>query len=582
MNEQSSTRTSTFIDVKNFSFDYDNNQENPLLKNINFSVEQNETILIIGPSGSGKSTLSLCLNGLYPEAVEGWADGSIYYNGQNIQQFKKGKLNQQIGVVFQEPESQFCMVTVENELAFTMENINIPREEMKEKMIKVLTEVGLEQEISRPIHELSGGQMQRVALAAVLLLEPEVLILDEPTSNLDPVARENFIRLVEKLQQTRDMSILIIEHQLDDWVPLVNRVIALNKNGELIDDGTPQEVFYENYDRLQQEGIVLPKVIHDAMNIHRHERVGVKHRPLTETELVHMISDVYEIENHIANIFHFNQDHPFSRDNEKYNKRLVTIKCSGISFARKKETILHDINLQFEAGEFVAIVGKNGAGKSTLLHVLAGLLQPATGKRLFLGKEYDGWDERELRKNIGFVFQNPEHQFITNTVYDELSFGMKVSGMSETAIKHRVDELLTRFGLMDKRFSNPFSLSGGQKRRLSVATMLHETPHVLLFDEPTFGQDEQTTAELMNMIMDLRRQGTTIVFVTHDMDLVDRYCERVLVLDKGKIIFNGSPQALWKKSVLIHRAHLRLPYRVRIVNKLTQMKKGDLSHVSNH
>ena len=553
----------TLIEVKDFSFDYDHNQEKTLLEDINITIGTHETILLVGPSGSGKSTLALCLNGLYPDAVEGWQSGAVYFKGKNVNKYEKGEINQDIGVVFQDPDSQFCMITVEDELAFTMENIQIPRGDMKEKMIQALREVGLENELYRPIHELSGGQKQRVALASVLLLEPSLLILDEPTANLDPAARINFIKLIKRLKASRHLSIVIIEHQLDDWLALTDRVIALNKHGKIIADSSPQDVFYGKYTILRDEGVHLPKVVNDVMNFTDKSIVKKENLPLTLAEMAN-----FSYKNNLQKFLHVK-----TKPKKMNTKSDIILSCKGINFSRKQEVILKNIDLNIHQGEFIGILGENGAGKSTLLHLLAGILSPDSGKRTFLAKDYESWNESDLRKNMGFVFQNPEHQFITNTVYDELTFGMKLNGKTTKEIRNKVDELLDIFGLESHRWSNPFSLSGGQKRRLSVATMLDETPKLLLFDEPTFGQDAKTTKELMGMIKQLRKNGTAIIFVTHDMDLVDQYCERVIVLEEGEICFEGTPQVLWNDRVTLENAHLQLPYHVQLQDQIAAVKE---------
>ncbi|WP_416148753.1 ABC transporter ATP-binding protein [Salipaludibacillus sp. HK11] len=513
------------IRVENLSFDYEKNQQSSLIDNVSFAIYEGEVTLLLGASGSGKSTISLCLNGLYPEAVEGYSMGTVLYREKNINQFEKGELNQKIGIVFQDPESQFCMITVENELAFTMENIRIPQSEMSKRMDTILEAVGLTDLKERAIHELSGGQKQKVALASVLLLEPELLILDEPTANLDPVSSIEFIELVAQLQKERGMSVFIIEHQLDDWIPYTDNVLALSNEGKLIVDGKPDQVFNENSDILIAQGIHIPKRDKTVMTSEIGNRVD---------------------------------------QSKKFLEQSLSL--TNLTFRRKKKLILDKINLSIQKGEFIAVVGENGAGKSTLLQLMAGILTPTQGEIEFLKQPLKQWSEQDLRQKMGFVFQNPEHQFITDTVYDEVAFGMKLNDMDVEKMNGKIDTLLAHFQLLNHQWSNPFSLSGGQKRRLSVATMLDETPELLLFDEPTFGQDAKTTVELMNIIIELKEKGTTIVFVTHDMDLVDQYCERTFVLDGGNIVFHGHPEDLWKKTGLLKQARLRRPYRIRNID----------------
>lgn len=505
------------IELINFSFSFEE-YEKPVIHDLSMTINEGDSILLMGASGSGKSTLALCLNGLYPEAIEGYASGELFFKGTNFVEFEKGELNQRIGIVFQDPESQFCMIKVEDELAFTLENLSVPRHEMVHKIDHVLDLVGMTDFKHSKIHELSGGQKQKIALAAVLLMEPELLILDEPTANLDPVSSMEFIELIGELQQTINMSMVVIEHQADEWIKLMNRVVVLNKDGELSIDSTPQTVFHEYKETLKYEGLFLPKPYDDVY----------KQKPLPSV---------------VPN-----------------TQPCMTVE--GVSFSRKKKKVLNNISFDIHTGELVAIVGQNGAGKSTLLQLMSRLLQPDRGRISLLDRPLDEWNEGDLRKRTGFVFQNPEHQFITDTVYDELAFGMKLNDQSEDDIKKIVHQLLDTFHLTNHKWNNPFSLSGGQKRRLSVATMLDETPDLLLFDEPTFGQDAYTTLELMNLIINLKRKGTAVAMITHDMELVDQYADRVIVLNEGDIALDGKPDDLWSNDHLLTQARLRKPYRI--------------------
>lgn len=506
----------TLLKLRNFSFGYEVTGDTYILSDLSFTLHTNEVTLLMGASGSGKSSLALCLNGLYPEAVEGIAKGDIYFNNQNLKDFPKGELAQHIGVVFQDPESQFCMITVEDELAFTLENLKVPTREMPERILEVLRLVGMENHLTTNLHELSGGEKQKIALAAVLLLTPKFILLDEPTANLDPESSIEFISLIQRIQLERNLAILIIDHQADDWLPLIDRLLILGKDGRILIDGPPEKIFNEQDQLLRDIGIFLPKAIQDNQPFY-------KKGSLQET------------------------------------KTLLTIE--NLTFQRNQHRILHEINLKLYQGEFVSIVGRNGAGKSTLLQLMAGILSPNNGVITLLNKPLMKWKEKELRKEIGFVFQNPEHQFITDTVMDEITYGMKLTKYAEETVNNRAESLLTQFDLQKYRYSSPFSLSGGQKRRLSVATMLDEIPKLLLFDEPTFGQDAHTTHELIETIMNLKEKGTTIVIITHDMDLAD-LSDRLFVIGNQEIIFSGEPDCLWQQSEIIKKAKLRLPYHL--------------------
>ncbi|NIK12065.1 energy-coupling factor transport system ATP-binding protein [Alkalibacillus almallahensis] len=514
---------SPVISVHNYSFSYETLDE-PLLNQLNFTLYENETTLLIGPSGSGKSSLSLCLNGLYPDAVEGTASGVIRFRGQPVHDFEKGQINQQIGIVFQDPDSQFCMITVEDELAFTLENIQTPREEMEARIDEILMTIGMYDYKHEAIHTLSGGQKQKIALASVLLLEPDVLILDEPTANLDPMSQLEFIQLIEQLQSAMQLTILLIEHQADDWLYLIDRVLVLSRQGELMEDGEVESIFQTKQQQLIDHGIFIPK--------------------------------------------QYLNSPPISKPINHSNNTEPCFTMESTSFSRKNKPILKNINLTLKKGEMTAIVGENGAGKSTLLQLMARLLQPEAGTMTFLNKPLTKWKEQSLRQHMGFVFQNPEHQFITDTTYEEIAFSMTLNGYDAETIDTRTRELLSHFHLIHEQSQNPFALSGGQKRRLSVATMLDETPDLLLFDEPTFGQDAQTTHELMEIMTEIQQQGTTIVFVTHDMDLVDQFCDSVYVLNEQSIQYHGHPAKLWEHDELLNQARLRKPFRLEMREKV--------------
>src|SRR5690625_2380160 len=506
------------ISVENVSFAYESIDE-PLLVDLDFTLYRDEVTLLMGASGSGKSTISLCLNGLYPGAVEGDVTGRITFKGKDIAKLPSGVLNQSIGIVFQDPESQFCMLHVEDELAFTLENLQTPESQMPGMISDILQLVGMKQYKTSKLHELSGGEKQKIALASVLLSEPELLILDEATVNLDPASTQEFVQLIQAIQEERKIAVLIIDHQADEWLKLTDRILLLGKEGKLLEDDHPDKLFINKKALIKREGIFLPKKYEDS--------------PLFMRSM---------------NPIEINE-----------TKKILTV--DGIKFSRKSKTILNSVDLDIREGEFISIVGPNGSGKSTLLEIMAGILEPAGGDVLMHGKSLKKWPEDELRQHMGFVFQNPEHQFITDTVYDEIVFSMKLNDYSEKAIQKSSSFLLDQFQLTKHKFQNPFSLSGGQKRRLSVATALDDTPDILLFDEPTFGQDAHTTHRLMEMILDLRERGIAIVFVTHDMELAS-LSDHIFVLHDGSIVFAGKPNNLWTQENLLEKARLRLPYHI--------------------
>jgi energy-coupling factor transport system ATP-binding protein len=525
------------ISAERLEFSY---EDRKIFTDLTFSIGKNQSVLLLGPSGSGKSTLAFCLNRLYPEAVDGVLKGSISYEGQSLEAFKAGELNQKIGIVFQDPESQFCMLTVEEEVAFGLENFHIPREQMELKIDRALELVDLQNEKKTTIHTLSGGQKQKLALACVLALEPEVIILDEPTANLDPVSSSELVETIALIKNERPFTLIVIEHKLDDWVELIDTCLVLDSNGSLLFEGTPAQCFGEFASFLKKEGIWLPKVVEAALTakiagMYRGERL-----PLDKSELLDGL------------------DHSFDFS-KKISKTLAIkepiLEVKGIH-ARGH---LKNINLTIHKGEQIALVGSNGAGKTTLSKSLAGLISLTEGEIQFLGVPLSKWREKDLFQLLGYVFQNPEHQFITDSVFEEIAFGLE----------HRASALsiLEKIGLEKHANAHPFALSQGQKRRLSVATMLVHEQELLILDEPTFGQDANTAHEIMEI---LEEKSGAVMMITHDMELVDQYADTVHVLDAGELIFSGTPESLWENEEIVNRARLKLPFRKQLQDEFVR------------
>jgi energy-coupling factor transport system ATP-binding protein len=515
-------------------------EDSDIFTNLTFSIEKNQSVLLLGPSGSGKSTLAYCLNKLYPEAVDGELKGSITFDGRNLEDFKPGELNQKIGIVFQDPESQFCMLTVEEEVAFGLENFNVPRAEMETKIDRALELVGLQAEKKTTIHTLSGGQKQKLALACVLALEPEVIILDEPTANLDPQSSSQLVETITNIKQTRPFTLMVIEHKLDDWIELIDRCLVLDSNGTLLYDGTPAQCFGEFAPYLQKEGIWLPKVVEAGITAKSAGLFKGERLPFRNHELL------AGLENAAAFL---------KKEIKTIPKREPILEVKGL-YARGH---LKNINLRIHQGELTALVGANGSGKTTLSKCLAGLFPLMQGEIQFKRLPLSKWKEKDLFQALGYVFQNPEHQFIADSVYEEIAFGMEN--------KSKVTELLEKMGLEKLAGAHPFILSQGQKRRLSVATMLVHEQDLLILDEPTFGQDANTAYEIMRV---LDEKNGAVFMITHDMELVDQYADTVHVLDNGELIFSGPPESLWENHEVVERARLKLPFRKQLQNEIVR------------
>lgn len=523
-------------------------QETPVLQDINLRMDEGESLLLLGPSGSGKSSLTQCLNGLFPRELDGRMSGQVKIFGKDTLDYAPGEVAQHVGVVFQDPETQFCMLTVENEIAFGLENICVPQEEMARRVDEVLEQTGLMTSKGRPIHELSGGQKQKLALACVLVMGPEVLILDEPTANLDPVAKTDFIRLLQQMKEERSLTLIVIEHQLEGWLDLMERVLLLTKEGTVFSDGPLHTSMSEDGYDWEALGLSLPYVTRTAM-----DQGASPPLPLTIRE-----ADAFSP--------------PHRRPFESKASHPICLETKDLSW----RTHLNDVNVRIHEGEWLAVAGENGSGKTTLSKLLAGITKPSEGDVFLRDKPVKKWKEEQLRYEIGYVFQNPEHQFITDTVFEEVAFSLKIAGKPQSSVQQKVRDTLELCRLDGLEDHHPFQLSQGQKRRLSVATMIVDDQRILLLDEPTFGQDAASTESLMKLLDEKNKQGTTIIMITHDMELVDRFTSRVLVMKNGRLTWDGHPEDLWNHPDL-SRFHLDLPPRIQWMNERHERKWSHLS-----
>jgi len=497
---------SSLLGCKNLSVQF-YGQNQPVLKNITLQFHPGETVLIVGPSGCGKSTLLAVLAGIIPEHQEAKMKGEVTRKNR-------------VGILFQDPDTQFCMQHVDDEIAFSLENKRVPKEEMTAKIKELLKIVGLEVELDTRIDALSGGMKQRLALACVLAMEPEVLFLDEPTAQLDPVSRREIFAVLKQISERKKQTLIMVEHVLDGCIEIADRIILLNKEGKVMGDADPNSALCEFESVIEEAGIWSPELY-----------------PYDWDEI---INDSY---------------HPLSKQlKERYRQRKANkvqverstlLEVQNLSVSYESKEILHNLNFRFGKGEWISIIGKNGSGKSSLLKVLAKLKRRNKGNILFKELELKNWKESQLYQHIGFVFQNPEWQFITQTVYEETAFSGEQQKWHKEMIETKTLALLEEVGLLQHKDVNPFNLSFGQKRRLSVATMLLLNQDILFLDEPTFGQDKRTTEKLLKMLKNRQEQGTTIVMATHDMNLVDQYSDRVLFFKEGALAFDGHPFLLF-------------------------------------
>ena len=500
----------------------------PALRDLSLRWERGERLLLLGPSGSGKSTLALCLNGVIPHAVEAhWDSGTVVVDGVETRETSLAALSSTVGVLFQDPETQLVMLEIDDEIAFGLENHAVPRMLMAERIGRARLETGLDA-VSLPIASLSGGTKQRVTLASILALQPQGIVLDEPTANLDPAGAREILRAVAQLVGDRSRSLLIIEHRTDDLLPLIDRVIVLDADGRLALSGTPRDVFVGGMDRLEALGVWIPQLRRLAALL------GSDALPRDAAEAADIVVAGWPV------------NAPAQAPAVVTGEPVVRATGVGYRYPGPGANALDGVSLAVAHGELVAIVGANGAGKSTLGLLLSGALDATSGTVTRAGRS-------------AYVFQYPEHQFVGRTVIDDVRTTLRARGLAPDVVERRAAELLGRAGLRALGEANPFSLSHGQKRRLSVATALAADPDLLILDEPTFGQDERNNGLLLETLDALRADGRAVVAITHDLGLVADHATRVIALERGRLVFDGLPGALFAQDELMVRCSLVRP-----------------------
>jgi energy-coupling factor transport system ATP-binding protein len=505
--------------------------ETPVLSDVTLSFGQGERVLILGPSGCGKSTLIQTLAGVIPKAIDAMTKGEVHRP-------------ERTGMLFQDPDSQFCMLSVDDEIAFSLENRNMPREQMPFAIERVKQQAGIGHlDGKTQISALSGGMKQRLALAAVLACEPEALFLDEPTAQIDPSGTKELIDVLKQLDRSR--TLILVEHKLDGIIDWMDRVILLDPNGRVIADGDPLSVFKQHKRKIDAYGIWKPRLW-----------------PATWEEVVSGA--------HNGQVASWK---PLKNPREKHEPLLT---MTNGTLMRKKQPVFSGVDVTIDKGDWVAVMGPNGAGKSSFLQTIMGLLRLSHGSLIysFKGDQQTGpMKPEKLSDSVGFVFQNPEHQFVTDHVEDEVNFIGKVEGWPEAETKARTEKLLREFHLSPFRKANPYTLSVGQKRRLSVASMLLKQHELLLLDEPTFGQDRAMTDELLARLDNLRRQGVTIIMATHDVEIAYRYADRLLVFAEGSLLYDGEPHGFFGDPNLLSRAKCEKPLYVEYLQRRSLRKE---------
>ena len=525
-----------YISFNQFTFQYDAQAE-ATLKDISFDIAKGEKVLILGPSGSGKSTLAQCLNGIIPNIHKGQAQGQVRIDGQDIFKQSIYDKSQLVSTVLQDPDGQFIGLTVAEDLAFALENDCADQSEMKDKVALWAERLDLTSLLNHRPQDLSGGQKQRVSLAGVLIDESPILLFDEPLANLDPKSGQETINLIDKIHKEVGATTIIIEHRLEDvlYRP-VDRILLVNE-GELLFNGSPDELLSSKL--LLENGIREPLYVTVLRQLGFDTRSAQNLSQLDALDLSDLALP----------------DRVFKDKRDSSSDSILKVEGLSVSYG-DNPTIIEDLSFSLKKGERLAIVGKNGAGKSTLAKALCGFV-PSQGKLTYKGQDISQDSIAERSERIGFVLQNPNQMISQTMIFDEVALGLRLRGIEEAEVEARVHEVLKTCGLYSFRKWPISALSFGQKKRVTIASILVLKPEIIILDEPTAGQDYKTYTDIMNFLDSLQKQGHTIVMITHDMQLMLEYSDRCLVVVEGEIIADDKPVTILNQKDLLESANLK-------------------------
>lgn len=531
------------IEFKDYSFKY-RSQVEPTLLDINLSIYPGEKVLIVGPSGSGKSTLAHCINGLVPFSFTGESTGSLKIKGQDPNELGIFGLSKLVGTVLQDTDGQFIGLTVAEDVAFSMENDCIDQQEMFERVDRVAKTVDITDLLDHAPNALSGGQKQRVSMAGVIVDDVDILLFDEPLANLDPATGKRAIDLIDRIHKKKNTTILIIEHRLEDALYRdVDRIIVVGE-GRIVADVKP--------DALLSGSVLKEQGIREPLYITALKYAGCQ---INEADLPQHIEsmNLAPYEDNVRNWFGKVKLNKKAPDGEP----MLTIRDLSFAYTQGQPVLSH-IDFSISRGEMVALVGKNGAGKSTLASLICGFMQPDEGAIYLNGEDLSGYSIKERGEKIGLVMQSPNQMISKPMIYDEVALGLRVRGVAEDEIKERVFETLKICGLYPYRNWPVSALSFGQKKRVTIASILVMNPEVLILDEPTAGQDFRHYTEIMEFLRRIHEKlGITIIMITHDMHLMLEYTDRAIVIADGKMLADDTPAHILTNEEISDRAYLK-------------------------
>ena len=530
------------IEFSNFSFRYES-LDKPTLKNINLRIEKGEKIVIIGPSGSGKSTLGQCLNGLIPHAIKGETSGKLTINGQDTAPFDMHQFTEQVGTVLQDTDSQFVGLSIGEDIAFALENQLMSNIDMYPLVKATAKMVDLEQMLERSPHDLSGGQKQRVSLAGILVDDVDILLFDEPLAALDPKTGKKTIEIIDELHRETGKTIIIIEHRLEDVLHRSVDRIILMESGEIIADTTPDEILASPL--LEEYGIREPLYLSALKEAGCAIEGDAKPSSLNTLPLA-------QYQTAVSTWFEASK----ATNVEKQAETLLAVRNLTYSYDGEKNA-LEDVSFDVKRGEFVSVLGKNGSGKSTITKLVMGVIEPDQGSMILNGQDLNELTIFERSQKVGVVMQNPNHMISHHMIFDEVAFGLRNRGVEEKQVEAKVLEVLELCGLSKYRHWPIEALSYGQKKRVTIASILALEPELLILDEPTAGQDYRNYTSMLSFIEKLNRElGITVMIISHDMHLVLEYTTRSIVIADSKLITDAPMTEVFSSPALLDQANL--------------------------
>ncbi|MGO1280429.1 MAG: ABC transporter ATP-binding protein [Leuconostoc mesenteroides] len=549
-----------FIDFQHVTFKY-HAQSEPTLHDVSFQIYPGEKVLIAGASGSGKTTLLRLLNGLIPQAYQGDITGELTINGKKILNQSLFDLSLQAGTVLQNSDAQFVGMTVAEDIAFSLENDNQPIKIVREKVAKWANRFGLGKRLTLAPQSLSGGQKQRTAMAGVLVDEGDLLLFDEPLASLDPAAGAAAMALIDELQQERNMTVVVIEHRIEDVLRAhIDRVIVM-AHGRIVANDTPTAII--------QAGVLSANGLDEPLYIQLLRRAGVPVNKIPHVADVEKV-DVSNFRDQIETLAE-----PVQTVTHDDKQLLV----QNLTFAYdQQEPLFENLSTSIHEGEILGIVGKNGSGKTTLSHLLTGFLTPSGGDIQLDGRSLLSDSIKERAGHIGYVLQNPNHMITKATVFDEVASGLRLRNIDEEQVTERVREMLQLVDLDGMRNWPISALSFGQKKRLTIAAVLVLKPEILILDEPTAGQDATHTSQLLSFLQNINiANHTTIIIITHDMHLLANFVQRALVVVDGQILADTTPAELLANEALVDAASLRTTSIYRLAQRLSIVHPEELN-----